>query len=220
LLAAGVWLCSVDAAAELLKLKNGNRIEGEVQYVTASEVAVDIPGMGVVTFTRDEVASIEPSAEKHYEAAVEREQALDRDAGAPRASAKKALTDDAAYRLNESADNARTLLRKAERTEPSEGANEEGAQKGLARALKLYEDAQSEAQEALELDRHYDAPDSDVREMKSLISDAREGIARVRRRMADYEQHAAAKARDEDEARTRERDGFTIPELGTTSSSY
>lgn len=46
------------SSAAVIKLKNGNTIEGEIGVITDSEVTVEIPDLGLMTFTISEVALI------------------------------------------------------------------------------------------------------------------------------------------------------------------
>ena len=51
------------AWAELIRLKNGNTVEGAIVSQTEHEVTVDIPDLGRMTLARDEIASIEGAGE-------------------------------------------------------------------------------------------------------------------------------------------------------------
>lgn len=46
-----------------VRLKNGNRLEGAVTVTEDGQVTIDIPGLGLLTFYKDDIASIEEPAE-------------------------------------------------------------------------------------------------------------------------------------------------------------
>jgi len=48
-------------AADTIRLKNGNSLQGQVVRSDEREVTLEIPGAGTVTFNRDDIASIEQS---------------------------------------------------------------------------------------------------------------------------------------------------------------
>ena len=52
--------CSI-ATAETIRLKNGNTVEGTVVREEGGRVTVDIPGLGQMEFTREEIASVAAS---------------------------------------------------------------------------------------------------------------------------------------------------------------
>lgn len=52
-------LVSVSANAQVLRLKNGNVLHGEVEQDNGQEIVVNIPGVGKMTFGKDEVDSID-----------------------------------------------------------------------------------------------------------------------------------------------------------------
>jgi hypothetical protein len=45
-----------------VRLKNGNRLDGDVTVAEDGQVTIDIPGLGLLTFSKDEVAAIEEPA--------------------------------------------------------------------------------------------------------------------------------------------------------------
>jgi len=58
------------ASGEVIHLKNGNTLQGEVESTKEQEVTVNIPGLGTLTLKRDEIASIEdlPRGEQQADA--------------------------------------------------------------------------------------------------------------------------------------------------------
>lgn len=200
------------AWADVVRLKNGNRLEGDVNRLEDGRVEVSMPGVGSLIFPESEIESIEASDSDF--GGVERV-----DSGDTPTSAKRPRPDDVADRRDEHAEQARTLLWQAQRSEPSIRptlGSEELAQPYLAHAIELYGEAESEAQRALELDRHYESDEADTRDMKKLIQDARRAVSRIRARMNQYESKAAAKTKEEEDLREREKTGFKIDDLGTT----
>ena len=57
-LAALLWMAGA-AQAEVLRLKNGNAVEGTITSRTDDEVVMEIPGAGAMTFRTDEIKLIE-----------------------------------------------------------------------------------------------------------------------------------------------------------------
>ena len=57
-------LISPSAHAKTVRLKNGNSLHGEVEYPNEHQVVVDIPGVGKLTFHKDEIAAIEESSDQ------------------------------------------------------------------------------------------------------------------------------------------------------------
>ena len=64
-----VFLMSVHgvAAADILRLKNGNLLSGEVKAESDQQITIDIPGVGEMTFAKNEVVSIEKTATEEAE---------------------------------------------------------------------------------------------------------------------------------------------------------
>jgi len=206
-LAAGGLLSSV-SDAEVVRLKNGNRLDGEVVSMTDAEIVIDIPGTGTLTFSRDEVASVEESGEKRYEYA---------EPDAPKAGAsKKDRTDEAAFTRRAHAEDAENFFYKAAKWEPAPSSDESSdyAINALKRSRDLYERAMRAAQKALELDRFYEASQEEALAMKRLVQDARSRIAALSERLREAEQRAEANAK----AKEEERRGFAIGELGDQGS--
>ena len=44
--------------ADVIRLKNGNSLEGEIKTTTEQQVTIDVPGVGQLTLERNEIASI------------------------------------------------------------------------------------------------------------------------------------------------------------------
>lgn len=59
---ASVLLYAEVAAADLIRLKNGNTIEGDVTSSDKHQVTADVSGLGKMTLQREEIASIEGAA--------------------------------------------------------------------------------------------------------------------------------------------------------------
>jgi len=57
----GLW-SGGSASAAVIRLKNGNVFEGDVKSRTEQEVVVEIADLGTVTFTAEEITSIEEVA--------------------------------------------------------------------------------------------------------------------------------------------------------------
>ena len=57
-------LISPSIHAQTIRLKNGNSLHGEVEYPNEHQVVVDIPGVGKLTFHKDEIAAIEESSDQ------------------------------------------------------------------------------------------------------------------------------------------------------------
>jgi tetratricopeptide (TPR) repeat protein len=77
-LLAGV-LTSVTSAADVIRLKNGNTLEGEIIATSEREVTIDILGVGKLTIRQAEIASIEePSDHDELEARFATEEGKER----------------------------------------------------------------------------------------------------------------------------------------------
>ena len=61
-MAAGESLLPMTATAEVIRLKNGNTLNGDVEATSEEEVIVSIPGVGRMTLKKDEIISIEKSS--------------------------------------------------------------------------------------------------------------------------------------------------------------